>query len=107
MNQKDGQFIPEFLHEPNKATQMGKLDAVYAGLKEFTETVLDLMGESIFDYEIDNKYIYRCYEIALNEIDRFDDQMKSLFMIEDYYCSNAVLDTLEIFKHRKKDWNYE
>ena len=46
-------------------------------------------------------------EIALNESSKFDNKMKSLFFIEDYYCSNAVLDSLEVFKYRKKDWNYE
>lgn len=107
MNQKDGRFIPEFLHEPNKATQIAKLDEVYSGVKEYVENILNLMGDSVFDYDIDNKYIYRSYEIALNEIERFNDKMKSLFMIEDYYCSNSVLDSLEVFKYSKKDWNYE
>lgn len=107
MDIKDGKFIPNFLHENDKQEHMKKLDEVYRGVKDFVETVLDLLGNKVFDYEIDNKYIYRTYEMCLRESNKFSEEMKSLFLIEDYYISNAILNGFDIYQTRKKDWNYE
>ena len=107
MDIKDGKFVPNFLHEKDKQNHMKKLDEVYRGVKDFVEMVLDLLGDKVFDYEIDNKYIYRTYEMCLRESHKFSEEMKSLFLIEDYYISNAILNGFDIYQTRKKDWNYE
>lgn len=107
MDIEDGKFIPQFLHEPNKKEHMENLDQVYEGVKEFTEMMLDTFGDEIFEYDIDNKYIYRCYENCIKELDKFTEKMQTLFFTEDYYCSNAVLNTMDILKSFKIEWNYE
>ncbi len=107
MDWENETWIPRFLHEPNKKESMEKLDKVYQGVKEFTETMLDTLGDLVLEEEIDNRYIYRCYEICINELDKFTEEMQTLFFTEDYYCSNAILNSMDILKSFQKDWNYE
>ena len=105
MNIENGEYKPQFLYEPRKKEQIKILDQVYEGVKDYTEMVLNLMGESIFEYDIDNKYIYMCYENALTETRKFSEELKKMFFIEDYYCQNAVVNSFEVLSRRKKDWN--
>ena len=107
MDIENNKYIPRFLHESHKKEQIKILDQVYEGVKEYIENILNLMGKSVFDYEIDNKYIYRCYENALKEAVKFSDELKKMFLIEDYYCQNAIVNSFEVLTRRKEEWNYE
>lgn len=103
---KNGKLEPQFLHEARKEEQMKNLDQVYEGVKDYVTSILELFGEDIFNYDIDRKYIFRCYENCIFESPKFNEKMRKLFCVEDFYCSNTILDTFDIVKYCN-DWNYE
>ncbi len=106
--ESDNGLEPQFLYEAGKAKQIEKLDEVFEGVKDYITSILELFGEDVLNIDIDRKYILRCYENCIYESKQFDSKLRELFVVEDMYCSNTILDTFGIINGRDlNDWTYD
>lgn len=70
-----------------------KLDTICKAILDSFEILIHL-GLSFDSIEMDKKNIYSIYEYFLNHVDELPSSVLDIFYIEDFYCCNKVINTL-------------
>lgn len=98
LTSKDGQLLnfdenlmPNYIIEPHKEETIKKLDEVFEGIKDYILDMKELLEEDFDTFIPDKDFIIKNFEKYI-ENGNFTDEMIKLFKVEDFYCSDNVLE---------------
>ena len=81
----------------NKNTnKINQLEEIYSGIIDFIDDVCGIFKEDILDIKIDKKLLLHNYKCFLREANLSNERMKRVFDVEDFYCSNSIVNALDL-----------
>lgn len=91
----DKNGLPNYLFESNKEKTIQLLDSIYLGIKSFIEDYFKINNKNIEDINLNNELILHIYNEFMKNAN-FSEEMHKVFKVEDLYCSNAIINVLDI-----------
>lgn len=95
---ENGHVTPIFNDDMNDE-HSDALEQVYAGVIDFLDDYLSIFKDDILNIDIHNELLYQNYKGFLTELQKLPTSMKQLFNVEDYYCYNGIVNSIDLFQN--------
>ena len=93
----NGNVKPIFNFE-NNLEKVDAFEKIYNAIIEYIDDMFEIFGEDILKLNIDRKIFIDLYRSFIYDSFKMNNDMKYLFDIDDYYCSNGVINGVDIWK---------
>ena len=82
---------PVFIEEKSVKEKFQSLEKIYHGVEELFKDMIELAGDKLMSYPINQKYILKIYEAFLLESEHFIEENREIFTFDDFYCRSKTI----------------
>ena len=86
---------PVFTTDKNTG-KIEKIEKIYDGIIEFIDDIYEIFKDDLLKVKLDKKLLISNYQNFLRESNLMSDDMKKIFDVDDYFCSNGIINALDI-----------
>lgn len=95
----DDEGNPKFNEDDNKE-KWEYFEKIYDAIIKYIDDTYEIFKEDILNFEFDKNICINLYKGYVYESGKLDEHMKKFFDIDDYYCSNKVINGVESCQKR-------